>query len=386
MHARPGDFPRAPRNAARAGFTLLEVLLAIAIFSVCMSAIYASFRTASNAFERGCRSSEVTQTARFTIDQITRDLRSAYYETDYDQRFLHLEQHMQSQADLDPEALDDVVDSLLGDIDPRDDEEEEKEEGLPRFIGLKYNLHFLSTDGGDTDQLQFAHFLPSDGTFDNSFLGAERVHYYVARGNLYRRRSRVASRMQVNPDLEEDLRAASEERERERDETGALPMLLGNLLYRNMPGSLDLMPAVEFFVEEPDDPLPPELLAQNVVTFDVHFGHYFGSWQEADSWDSQAKRHRTAEFSVPRDDPNFLDRLVTFQERPSDHLPSYVRIFLGTDSRSASERRKHPEPESARVTTTEAVVWLPAAIETYVPEDESQFEPTRSLDDTEALY
>ena len=385
MPARPRDLSPGAADAARAGFTLLEVLLAMAIFSICMSAIYTSFRTASSAFERGRRSSEVTQTARFTIDQITRDLRSAYYETDYDQRFLNLERQMQSQADMDLDALDIVVDGLLGPRGSDDDEEADDGEGPPRYIGLKYDLHFSSIDGDEADQLQFAHFLPSDGTFDNSFLGAERVHYYVAQGNLYRRRSRVASRVRVNPDLEDDLRAANEERERQRDETGALPMLLGGLMGRHMPGSVDMLPGVEFFVEEPADPLPPELLAQNVVTFDVHFGHYFGTWQEADSWDSEAKRHRTAEFHVPQGDPNFLDRLVAFQERPSDHLPSYVRIFLGIDNRSGRQRRKHPGPEHARVTTTEAVVWLPAAIEVYVPADDSQFEPTRSLDE-ETLY
>ena len=161
MHA-----PTPPRHAAappgRSGFTLLEVLLAIAIFSICMSAIYAAFNTTSRAFEGGRRSSEVTQTARFTID--------------YDQRFLALERMLQSQSDLDLSALDSVVDSLLGARPKRDDDDEADREGEPRYVGLKYDLQFAGDDGGEVDQLRFAHFLPSDGTFDNSFLGAERVH------------------------------------------------------------------------------------------------------------------------------------------------------------------------------------------------------------------
>ena len=67
----------------RAGFTLLEVLLAMTIFSVCMAAIYQSFTISLRAFNRGRDSADAMQTLRFTTGLMVRDLQGVYYNTNH---------------------------------------------------------------------------------------------------------------------------------------------------------------------------------------------------------------------------------------------------------------------------------------------------------------
>jgi prepilin-type N-terminal cleavage/methylation domain-containing protein len=384
-------------GSAAGGFTLLEVMLAVLIFSVCMTAIYSAFRTSSRAFESGRRETEQMQTVRFVLDQVTRDLRAVFYETDYNVKFKALEQDAIRNQDHILKLLEEQREKREA------SREEGKQDDSVDNVGTRIDLRFRGEDGGDADRLELAHFLSSDGVSDNSFLGAERVRYYLEGTDLYRQRSRVVEIMQMNPNLETDLDKAQDEREqrekmvggskknKEKERIDPNKMYGGGNVFPFFSAKSD----VKFYVPVSSAPLPPELLARNVVSFDVKYGFFFGEWQEADSWDSDAKEHRTPAFNIDPSDPNFFNKLVAFEVRPADHLPTYVRLRLSI-GRQDSEKAPGKEPvesaladretkakQAGRAHTIDTIVWLPAASETYVPTDATYFgqetpEPSRT--------
>jgi len=67
---------RVPKSAD-SGFTLLEILLAITIFTLVIGSIYASLFAAVNALYAGQASMEVYQTARAGMNRVLKDLRKA---------------------------------------------------------------------------------------------------------------------------------------------------------------------------------------------------------------------------------------------------------------------------------------------------------------------
>lgn len=63
--------------AARGGFTLIEVLIAIAIFSLLMIAVYQTFDQGVRSYQTVEHSRELNETARLILDRIGDDLQSA---------------------------------------------------------------------------------------------------------------------------------------------------------------------------------------------------------------------------------------------------------------------------------------------------------------------
>src|SRR5262245_37172922 len=71
-----GPEMRSPRHAA-AGFTLLELILAMAIVAALTAALAASLRTAFVARRSTASGLSTARAARLAIDQVARDLQSA---------------------------------------------------------------------------------------------------------------------------------------------------------------------------------------------------------------------------------------------------------------------------------------------------------------------
>ena len=63
------------------GFTLLEVLVSVAILAIIMAAVYSAYTTNVEAIQIARENGLVHQTARIALDRITRDLQSALTET-----------------------------------------------------------------------------------------------------------------------------------------------------------------------------------------------------------------------------------------------------------------------------------------------------------------
>lgn len=77
---RPGQRLRLP-DCRRAGFTLLELLLAISILTVVMAGTYLAFGVVTTAWKCGQAMSEGIHHGDFVLDQLVMGLRSAYYPT-----------------------------------------------------------------------------------------------------------------------------------------------------------------------------------------------------------------------------------------------------------------------------------------------------------------
>jgi general secretion pathway protein J len=78
------------RNASfilqKKGFTLLEVLIAVAILSIVLTALYSTFFLSSRAMEDMDESMTKLQESRKAIDILRRELESAYYNKDNDEK------------------------------------------------------------------------------------------------------------------------------------------------------------------------------------------------------------------------------------------------------------------------------------------------------------
>src|SRR5574341_929669 len=67
------------RNPKLEGFTLLEVMLAMAILAVMVTVIYASFSSAGRNVEQAETSRDRTDLARTLIAKLSDDIANAYY-------------------------------------------------------------------------------------------------------------------------------------------------------------------------------------------------------------------------------------------------------------------------------------------------------------------
>jgi general secretion pathway protein J len=63
------------------GFTLLEVLISVAIISIILTVIYGAYTSNLETVQSIRRDSEVTQAGRVTLDIMTRDLESLFFTT-----------------------------------------------------------------------------------------------------------------------------------------------------------------------------------------------------------------------------------------------------------------------------------------------------------------
>ncbi len=72
------DYP-LQRKGLR-GFTLLEVLVSVAILAIIMAAVYSAYTTNVEAIQIARENGQVQQTARIVLDQMSKDLQSAISE------------------------------------------------------------------------------------------------------------------------------------------------------------------------------------------------------------------------------------------------------------------------------------------------------------------
>lgn len=67
----------------RSAFTLLELLIAAAIFSVILVSIYSAFQTGILAYRKADSASEIYQAARIALNRLESDLKNSFaYKTD----------------------------------------------------------------------------------------------------------------------------------------------------------------------------------------------------------------------------------------------------------------------------------------------------------------
>jgi type IV pilus assembly protein PilW len=78
MHLRAGMGVAGRRNV-ESGFSLVEVMAALAILAIALTAVFATFVTQQKSFTTQSRVAEMQQNLRGAVDYVTRDLRMAGY-------------------------------------------------------------------------------------------------------------------------------------------------------------------------------------------------------------------------------------------------------------------------------------------------------------------
>lgn len=260
-----------PRRRASRGFTLLEVLVAMTIFTVLASALYATFSTAMRAYEVGMESGEILQIGRFSIDTVARDIKSVYYRNETSYNILH-----NSQKEVIRERLDEASEHVV--------DQDEIREMIDEF-----NLYFPGLDlgfRGGPSEMSFVRRQIQVGVRPLQPMRLARVRYYV------------------------------EDRELLREETDVF-----------------LMP-LDYSGEEVVPAAPrPEVIIENVEELSFAYGFYYdGEWLEAEDWNSADRDKRVDKMEILPYDPLMeqfqYDMQQIVERQPNDQLPSYVRMRL----------------------------------------------------------
>jgi len=262
---------RGVAGAPGGGFSLLEVLVAVTIFSIVMTTIYSTFRTAMRAYEMGLESGQILQVGRFTVDALARDIKGMFYraETQYNityrQKLTAIEQELEVSEGrvVDQEALNEMID--------------------------KFNMTQSGIDlaiRGSESEISFVRRQIQTGARAPQPMRLARVKYYLDENKLMR----------------------------EEHDVFLMPLDYGGEQIVTADGR-------------------PEVVAEDVEEFSIYYGFYYdGEWLEANDWDSSAHDKRVDSIEILPTDP-LLETLQTniqqvIDRMPEDGPPSYVRLEL----------------------------------------------------------
>lgn len=309
----------------RSGFTLLEVLLAVSIFAILVSALYTTFRVGLRAYDIGEKEIDQMQHARVIFDTISRDLRSVYYqvETSYNnnlRRMLAQYEQQRLKAELDG-TLDEF---LYG------NRSNEGETGVPNpyesFIEI--NLDFKAENAEKSDSMTFVRYQMDDGISRTQPWALGRISYFVENGELIR--------------TEEDIFQPGKDKE-------------GNEIEKKIPRK--------------------EVLAKGIVKFDLHYGFFRDDdWMEAPDWDSNARRYRNPARVIEEDEPNYQELIQKEAQKPVDGLPAFVRASIIIEEKGKKRLKSNDPNFGLEGGTTisgrrsfSSLIRIPCAQENYTP-------------------
>ena len=251
------------------GFTLLEVMLAVTIFSLVISAILMTFRTGMRAYETSTSHMEVMQQARVIFTRLGKDLRSAHFqdESSYNTTLrYHIDTHLKDREEDEEE----------GEWEADDDFEN------PYNYCLEIDLKFEGENKEGGDSLNFVTRRPIETTRKMFPFGMERVHYYVEDESL--------------------MRSVS-------------PILTPPKNTRGDPIETPIIRA--------------DRIAARVKQFDLRYGFFYNEeWLEAEDWNSNENVHRNPPFAFDESDLDSDDYYQYERRKPDDHLPAYVKVHL----------------------------------------------------------
>lgn len=324
------------------GFTLLEILVALTIFSLVSLVIFSVFRAAIRTQEVGERETEMIRRARFAMDAMERDLQMIFLrdETSYNQGVSRLIEEMES-ARLEAEEDGDWEDFYRKYGDPDDpDSIDDAEMGNPYDKGRIIDVQMRGENKGKTDTITFATQLKLTEGQPYHPLGIARVKYFVDDDWLIR--------------SEESIEAPR----------------------RNQNSEI---------VNFPSPPLYTRLTA-GVKEFNISYAFWYDNqWYEEEVWNSTNRQIRNPNYILgdyrendedyqnnstatpagrlgqpPRPgEPGYDEFLNDQLNEPLDRLPSQVRIKLTIEDSEKKQRQQH----------FQRIFRIPSAasLETYTP-------------------
>lgn len=346
----------------RPGFTLLEILMAILIFTVAMSALTVTMRTGTRAWRRGHEVSELFQASRITQDVFRRDIQNMIFmvETSYNLSFYENISDIGERIDALRAEEDDglFIDRNTSDLDEligldeenrlRDDDDESPELGINN-IAPPIDLSFVGKNNGKTDSISFARRWRPGWFQEPGAWGIRRVTYEVEDGTLYRTEEDpfglTASFNTIDNLYVEGVSA------------GDLALLfVGDDNARDL-GFDPIMGRLGVEEEEIKNPLEitnKEPLCEGVEVFNITYEFYRqGEWLEVDEWNSSSREYRDPEIDIEEygflldedsiDETEFssFSRLSMEQQQDyvADNLPGFMAVQLGI--RAGGKGRLH---------------------------------------------
>ncbi|KPL08072.1 hypothetical protein AMJ85_08930 [candidate division BRC1 bacterium SM23_51] len=348
----------ALRQQGRAGFTLLEIIIAVTIFGIVSIAIYSTFRVGLRSYEVGREQMVVTQTARVVFNLLERDLRAIYYmhANAYNQNLVRQLQ-FRAMKTIQTQGAMSMSDTLTGaptsgramprtpdarqrrslqrrgeDGSAQDGEEEEPLSGIP------IDLTIVGTDDEGGDCLTFACYQIHWGTAPVEPWSLARVKYSVEEGNLYRAEGPIA--VEEVPEFQwrppPPPEGADGPDSGRRTEAPQTPQ------------------EADHYLED----APRELVARDVKVFDIRYGYWTEEgWFEAPDWIAHEHRYRNPPQDLDPLDPKAQMVAQYNRSRPNDDVPAYAVVTLGLGYGK----------DNARTRLFRSRIRLPNSLETYEP-------------------
>lgn len=332
MRHEPTQIDQSREN--RRAFTVLEVLVAITIFSIVSLVVFSVFGAAIRSQRIGDREAQMLARGRFALDAMERDLTNMIFreETAYNIAITQAVEEMERQRLLAEQSgrFEDFFGNYGDPSDPRS--LRDARIGNPYDKGRIIDMQVIGKDSGRTDSLTFTvHHPLAPGTPYRPF-GMAKVKYFVEKGQL--------------------IRSA--------DSIEAAP--------RNQFG--------ESFAK----PEPPDFtrLADNVKEFDLSYAFWFDNqWYEVREWQSTNRLIRNAKNmqgdyrdgsrdrmrqsetigQIRPGDPGWNQFVNDQLSEPLDRLPALIRARLTLADAD----------NSARTVTLQRIFRVFASEETYEP-------------------
>ncbi len=312
------------------GFTVLEILVAVTIFSIVSVIIFSIFHAAIKSQRVGDRETKMLNHARFALDTIEKDITNVIYrdETSYNIIMSRM------IAEMEEERYKAEQTGYWEDFNAKY-VDEESSIGNPYELGRLIDLQFSGSENGKKDTLTFTVRQPYQiGDIYRPY-GVSRVKYFLQDGWLIRSEDVIDTK--------------------ERD-------AFGNVYSR---------------------PIPPSYsrLAEGVKVFDLKYTFWYDhQWYEKDGWVSGIRQTRNGKYLLgdyredddPRNRdtpeynntlepgaPGWNEQLNDSRNEPLDRLPSLIRVKL-VISDPTNEKR---------TAEFQRVIKVPPSEETYVPFD-----------------
>ena len=316
------------------GFTLLEVLMAVTIFSLVATSLYTTFRVGLRAYDFGEREMRRMQKGRIIFETMSRDLRSVYFrsETEYNTNIRRMLVEFNRQM-REAEMQGTLDEFLYG------DEDDPADEGIssPYQMGLEIDLNFTAEEGEEFDSMTFVRYQYDDGVTNIQPWSLGRVSYVVEDDTLVRTEEDIIEPMK---DLE------------------------GNEIEEKVPRR--------------------DVLAKGVHKFDLYFGFFHkDDWMEAENWDANSKQYRNPAFHLQEEyeeyrddpdfqqDPEFQEQMRKDQMKPPDGLPAFVRVVLEVADEKQTfgnkeKGKKKDRNKKVKTRTFSTLIRIPTSSENYM--------------------
>ena len=309
------------------GFTLIEVLVAAVIFSLVVTALYTTYTTGLNSYERSQRNREMQQNARAVFDLVGRDLRSVYWRvaTEYNV--------------LSPQEEQKFKNLGFSDVNEEKDKED-KDDSFSNYEYLKYDLSF----NGSLNSISFVRYQGSNVTYKREMMNLARVNYSIKNGNLVRSIKDITSIESYNYYTGEKKEEKNEEEEVE------------------------------------DKNKVEDIVAKDIKEFSVKYLYFYDdAWHWTESWNSETNQYRNPPEEDEEEDGNSLmqslsgeDPLKEMKKKNiiPDGLPSCVEVNVVVQNRTNEKMfRKY-----------QTIIDIPSSLETWVKKEDSIFERLGSQD------